>query len=222
LTIVEPAVSIIIPTRNEAANLPHALASIKACAVETEIIVVDAQSTDDTVSTARNAGCQVIENAPASRPRQMNLGARASSAPLLLFLHADTRLPLHGLDRALARLAADPSVVGGAFARRFDSPSLFLKITCTLASLRSRWWGLFLGDQAIFARRVSFDALGGFDESLPQCEDLDFSQRLRRLGPITLITPPVISSARRFECLGPFKTTLRDFKIARTFLKSSR
>jgi rSAM/selenodomain-associated transferase 2 len=219
---VQPTISIIIPTRNESGNLPRTLSSIKADPAAVELIVVDAASEDDTTKLAQAAGCRVIECPTASRARQMNLGARESSAPVLLFLHADTRLPPRGLDKIASHLNAHPAVVGGAFTRRFDSPSLFLKTTSALAGLRSQIWSLFLGDQAIFVRRKSFDELHGFNEALHQCEDLDFSRRLRALGPTTVIRPPVISSARRFEKLGPLKTTLRDFKIARTFLKSHR
>jgi rSAM/selenodomain-associated transferase 2 len=217
---VHPAISIIIPTRNEAGNLPRSLASIEAPSLHTEIVVVDAASDDDTTTIAKTARCRIIESPLASRPLQLNIGAKASIAPILLFLHADTRLPAHGLEQIATLLADNPKLVGGAFDRQFDSPSLFLKATCTLAGLRSRCWGLFLGDQAIFVRRQIFEKLGGFNESLNQCEDLDFSRRLRTLGPTAVIRPPVISSARRFEKHGPVKTTLHDFKIARTFLRS--
>ena len=108
--------------------------------------------------------------------------------------------------------------VGGGFARRFDSPSPFLKCTCLLAGLRNRSIGWFLGDQAIFVRRSVFNALRGF---LPvdRFEDLDFSRRAGRLGRLATLSPPVLTSARPFERVGPFRRTVRDFFLTIRYLQ---
>src|SRR5262245_46995647 len=104
----------------------------------------------------------------------------ACSRARLLFLHADTRLPASALDRIESTLLND-RVVGGGFARRYDSNSWFLRTTCLLAGLRTRMIGWFLGDQAIFVRRGTFEKLGGFRD-LELFEDLDFSMRMRQTG----------------------------------------
>jgi GT2 family glycosyltransferase len=144
----------------------------------------------------------------------MNLGARRAAADALLFLHADTQVPRGGLDRILRTLTETPSAVGGAFCRRFDSPSLLLRFTTRLAGWRSRHLGLFLGDQGIFVRRAIFEELRGFDESLALCEDLDFARRLRGKGRVVTLNPGVVSSARRFEARGPLRTTIDDLRRA--------
>ena len=138
----------------------------------------------------------------------MNLGARHAHGRALLFLHADTRLPASALARIESALLND-RVVGGGFARRYDSNSWFLRTTCLLAGLRTRMIGWFLGDQAIFARRETFEKLGGFRD-LELFEDLDFSMRMRQTGRVVTLSPPVISSSRRFIYRGPALTTLLD------------
>ncbi|MEM7146574.1 MAG: TIGR04283 family arsenosugar biosynthesis glycosyltransferase [Verrucomicrobiota bacterium] len=217
-----PAISVIIPTRNEADHLQATLESVNPGDLEAEIIVVDANSTDATVSIAIDAGCHVITSPVASRSKQQNLGAAQAAANILLFLHADTRLPPNALTQITSALNSPRNLVGGAFARFFDSPSLLLKLTCKLAALRSRHFHLFLGDQAIFVRRNIFEKLNGFDESVTQCEDLDLSLRLRQSGPTTVLSPPVLTSARRFQKHGPLKTTLNDFQTAYSFLESKK
>jgi len=146
----------------------------------------------------------------------MNLGTRHAHGRALLFLHADTRLPASALDRIESTLLND-RVVGGGFARRYDSNSCFLRTTCLLAGLRTRMIGWFLGDQAIFVRRGTFEKLGGFRD-LELFEDLDFSMRMRQTGRVVTLSPPVISSSRRFMDRGPVLTTLLDAWLTYRYL----
>lgn len=212
-------ISVIIPTHNEAQNLADTLTSLEANEVRSETIVVDGDSNDATLALAVDLGAATINLEEAHRAYQLNLGARQATAPILLFLHADTHLPEGALDKVVTILRDSPSLVGGGFLRRFDSPSLFLRATTWLAGLRSRHLGFFLGDQAIFVRKSIFEELNGFSESLPLCEDLDFSRRLRAKGRTIALGPPAISSARRFESLGPLHTTLRDVRHAWSYFQ---
>jgi rSAM/selenodomain-associated transferase 2 len=204
-----PLISVIIPAVNEAASLSVAAQNARSETVAHEIIVAAAPSEDGTASIAEKEGCFVVACPQAHRARQMNLGAAHARGEVLLFLHADTILPAGALDNISCALA-NLRIVGGAFARRYDSRSCFLRFTCILAELRSRTVGLFLGDQAIFVRREVFGTLGGFRE-IEIFEDLDFSQRMRRAGATMTLRPQVISSGRRFEARGPFMTTCCDF-----------
>lgn len=209
-------ISIIIPTHNEAGNLPATLASVAANGVLCEVLVVDAGSSDATADLAQSHAAQVVHSSQRNRGAQMNLGAHAARGDTLLFLHADTLLPATALARIEAALG-HPATVGGGFSRRYDSPSRFLRCTCRLAAIRCRWTGWFLGDQAMFVRRAVFDSLGGFRES-SLFEDLDFSRRLARVGRVTMIDEPVISSARRFDAHGPWRTTWKDFVMTCRYL----
>lgn len=211
-----PFISIIIPAVNEAASLPATLDRLRTQSIGHEVIVAVAPSYDGTASIAEANGCVVVESARRHRALQMNLGAARARGELLLFLHADTALGDGALEK-IADALADGRAAGGAFARRYETPSHFLRLTCFLAELRGRMLGIFLGDQGIFVRRSIFEALGGFRE-IEIFEDFDFSQRLRRVGRTVTLRPPVFSAGRRFYSRGPFVTTYRDLLMTCRYL----
>lgn len=204
-------ISIIIPTLNEAANLPQTISRSRGAL---EIIVADGGSSDETLKIARQPGVAVVQS-QRGRSQQMNAGAWAARGSILLFLHADTWLQ-EGSLQSLAAAMNDPRVAGGAFARRFRSDSPFLRFTCALALLRNRAIGWHLGDQAIFCRASIFRDLGGFAE-MRAFEDVDFSRRLRRMGRTVTLQPAVLSSARRFE-RGAVKRTALDLLLTMRYL----
>ncbi|HYK14154.1 MAG TPA: TIGR04283 family arsenosugar biosynthesis glycosyltransferase, partial [Burkholderiales bacterium] len=210
------SVSVIIPTLNEAATLRAAIDSARCDGMQSEIIIVDGGSFDGTIELSEAAGCTVLRTSPAQRARQMNAGARAARADVLVFLHADTHLASGALG-AICEKMRDPHLVGGAFVRRYDSRSRLLALTCQLAAVRNRLWGWHLGDQAMFVRASVFRKLGGFAE-IAIFEDLDFSRRLGRSGRIVTLCPPVISSGRRFAERGPLRTTLHDLLLTCGYL----
>lgn len=209
-----PEISIVIPVANEAEALPETLARISG--VPNEIIVVDAQSEDETAEIARRFACRLLEFPERHRARQMNFGAAAARGRILLFLHADTHLPADGLEKVLRAIDRD-GAIGGGFTRRYRSRSLTLALTCRLAGLRNRFFGWHLGDQALFVRRDVFGKLGGYRD-IPIFEDLDFSRRLRAAGRLATLRPPVLSSARRFAARGPLRTTFDDLRLTRRYL----
>lgn len=205
-------ISIIIPTLNEERWLPSVLNSIVSQKSKYEIILIDGGSDDNTLKIAQKHSCKILLSTKANRAHQMNLGAQAAIGDILLFLHADTLLSEDALETIENR---NPKYIGGAFRRRFDSPSILLSVTCRLADWRGALFGWFLGDSTIFVNRKSFEKLGGY-RNLPQLEDLDFSRRMKRKGPVVLLNPIVISSARRFRT-GILKTILTDFWLMACF-----
>jgi len=210
--------SVIIPTFNEQEELPETLRHLARNSAEHEVIVVDAGSSDETCRIAQANGARVKNSPRKQRATQMNLGVKAVRGDSLLFLHADTWLTGESLSK-IQTVLNNPKYVGGGFARRFRSPSLFLQMTCCLAELRCRAFGWFLGDQAIFVRRDVFEKLNGFPD-LDQFEDLDFCRRMKKCGPWATLKPPVLSSARRFR-EGPLKRTLADLRLTAHYLKSA-
>ena len=215
-------VSIVIPALNEAAALPATLDAVGAAGAgrEWEVILADGGSTDGTMHLASARGCALVQSPRVQRAAQMNAGAARAAGSILLFLHADTLLPpdaLHSIEKACAQ----PGVVGGGFARRYRSRSRWLSLTCRLAEWRNRWFGCYLGDQAIFVRRTVFEQLGGFAD-FDVFEDVDFSRRLARTGAMRLLRPPVLSSARRFVEGGVLRRSLTDaWLMSRYFLGAS-
>ena len=146
----------------------------------------------------------------------MNEGARQAAGEILLFLHADVILEQPPYSAMLDSLR-DEALVGGAFRRRFDSPSPLLHWGCRLADFRGRAWGVFLGDQAIFARRDVFWRLGGFGEML-LFEDFAFSRAMRHAGPTRLIPEPILASGRRFRREGSLRRLAKNLYLTALYL----
>lgn len=213
MATIENGVSVIIPTLNESQELPATLDSVTSTPIRHEVIVVDGGSTDHTARVAQTFSAKLVHCPTCQRAQQMNKGAMKARFPILFFLHADTLLPPNGLFEILQTMQR-PTLLGGAFARRFKHPSKLLSLTTRLADYRAKYLHCALGDQALFVRRAVFAEMNGF-KLWKQFEDLDFSIRLHQLGPTTLIQSPVITSARRFEKHGPLKQTL--FDLAQTF-----
>lgn len=205
-----PAIDLVIPVWNDAAALAQTLSNLGPDWPQDRIWIVDGGSRDDPEKVTREFGAHFLKTEVPSRAYQMNTGATMGFSAVILFLHADTRLPPQAASRISA--AVKGGAVGGAFSRRFDHPSLFLRLTCHAADWRGRWGGGFFGDQAIFATRRAFLEVGGFPQQ-PLFEDLEFSHQLARIGPTVLLRPPVISSGRRFLKKGPFRQTMADFAL---------
>ena len=210
--------SIIIPVLNEEKALPEALASLdrQEDPPAYEVVLADGGSTDGTVARFRQwAGSRTphrrvgrcLACPRAGRATQMNMGARAASGKALLFLHADTRLA-PGACRGIMQALIDPSVVGGAFRHRFLERGLLLGLISFWATTRSRLWGIHLGDQAMFARQASFEAIGAFQE-VPLFEDLRLSRALRARGRVITLPLSVATSARRLRQAGTLRMALR-------------
>jgi rSAM/selenodomain-associated transferase 2 len=208
------SISIIIPTLNEEEHLASTLAGLTS-EPGIEAIVVDGGSTDRTIQMAEGYGIRVL-SAPAGRARQMNTGAAQANGDILLFLHADTRLPVGFADHIRTALSKQ-GVVAGAFQLAIDGPGIGLRIIEKLANLRSRWLGLPYGDQAMFLPKSLFQELGGFPDQ-PIMEDFELARRLAKRGKIVILPLAVVTAARRWQRLGLLKTTLLNQAIVIAYL----
>jgi len=206
---------IVMPTLDEEAALARHLPA--ALAAADLVVVSDGGSTDRTLAIAEELGARVVRGEP-GRGQQLNRGARAglaAGADLLVFVHADTVLP-PGAPAAL-RAAVARGARGGAFLVRFDSELWKMRLGGWLVNLRTRWVRLPLGDQAQFATRETFAALGGFRD-WPLLEDVDFAWRLRRAGAMAILDARVTTSARRFLEHGSLRTVATNWLIWLLFL----
>lgn len=198
--------SIIMPVLNEEAVLEEQLAHLVAqCAGhDCELIIVDGGSYDATAAIAERYG-RVMAVAR-GRATQMNAGASAAMGDVLIFLHADTRLPDDAFT-AIERVLAVSRVVGGAFRVCFNCDRWPYRFVAFCTNLRSQLRRSFTGDQAYFVRAASFRAVGGYPEQ-PLMEDLEIITRLRRVGKVVLLPQYVITSARRHEKIGLLRSVL--------------
>lgn len=204
----DPAISIIIPVLNEAANLARTLQSVQCPSLQAsdlEVIVVDGGSRDATVEIAKEWGAQVVFSAP-GRSRQMNAGAAIAQGTILVFLHGDTRLPAN-YPALVHQTLAQPGVVAGAFDLAIDGTGWGFQWIEWGVRLRSRWLQLPYGDQALFLTRQVFQTVGGFPD-LPIMEDFVLVQQLQKLGNVAIAPAAVLTCDRRWQKLGILKTTL--------------
>lgn len=207
-------ITVIIPTLNESSTISQTLRHTVGLGFD-ELIVVDGGSADQTRSLVESLTLNlqpsafsqflVLTTTP-GRAKQLNAGANAGRSDVLLFLHADTRLP-DAAKQAIESALADQAVVGGRFDVRFDNPSAWARMISAFMNGRSRLTRISTGDQAIFVRRDIFERLGGFSE-IPIMEDIEFSSRLKREGAIAILHDRVTTSFRRWETNGPLKTIL--------------
>jgi rSAM/selenodomain-associated transferase 2 len=196
-------ISIVIPVLNESAYLPAAwdhLAPLLHQSVQ--IVLVDGGSTDGTFALAKRLGFTVIQ-APPGRAMQMNMGALRATGNVLLFLHIDTQLP-QDWQKAIHEHLKN-TICWGRFDVEIAGHAHMLKVVSCMMNWRSRLTGIVTGDQAIFMTRDAFENVKGFPVQ-PLMEDIEISKRLLRLSRPACITDQVITSGRRWETYGVWRT----------------
>jgi rSAM/selenodomain-associated transferase 2 len=208
-----PELSLVIPVLNESESINGNLRHISELNVDgsAEIIVVDGDPQGSTIRTIKPEGVRTAV-AEKGRAGQMNHGAALATGDILLFLHADTRLPSSAF--ALIRSTMnDKRYVGGAFDLGFDTKRAIFKITEMYVFLRTRLTKIPFGDQAIFIRREYFEKIGGYRD-LPIMEDVELMRRIRkRADNIRIIPRKVKTSVRRYEQEGILSCTLRNWLL---------
>jgi rSAM/selenodomain-associated transferase 2 len=203
--------SIIVPVLNEALILPALLDRLlplrrHGC----EVIIADGGSADGSASIAACAGFPVVRTTP-GRARQMNAGASQATGDVLLFLHADTQLP-DGAELPVVRALSDGHHCWGRFDVCIAGRPAMLRVVGWMMNRRSRLTGIATGDQAMFVTRTAFDAVGGFPDQ-PLMEDVEMSKRLCALSRPACLDHCVITSGRRWETRGIWRTILLMWRL---------
>ena len=197
------ALSIIIPTFNEAGNIAALINSLQKNDVYglIEIIITDGHSTDDTVVIARNAGATVVVSPNKGRSAQMNYGASFAKAGILYFLHADSFPPAGYADTISDQIKKGYCI--GCFRLQFDTAHWFLKANAWFT--RFNYNAFRFGDQSLFVLKEIFIKAGGFNERLVVMEDQEIIHRLKKYGKFKVMPQPIITSARKYTLNGIYK-----------------
>jgi rSAM/selenodomain-associated transferase 2 len=212
---IAPPLAVVIPSLQEAQRLALLLADLAPAAdLVRELVVVDGGSSDATARIALLGGARLIR-CSRGRGGQLALGVAATSAPWLLLLHADARLPRHWAHRLRAAIWADPGAAW-AFRLAIDGRDPRLRLVEWTVHWRSRWRQLPYGDQGLLLSRKLLTAAGGV-APLPLLEDLDLIQRLKRLAPIRLLPVALLVDGRRWQRLGVWRTALANAAIRRAW-----
>ena len=207
--------SIIIPVLDEAATVEETLAALEPLRERgAEVIVVDGGSRDRTVEQARPLADLVLA-APRGRGSQMNAGAAAAHDDVLLFLHADTRLPSDA-DRLVVDALAGSQRAWGRFDVTIAGRSRLLRVVAAMMNWRSRITGIATGDQAMFMTRAAFARAGGFPD-IALMEDVVLSRRLKGIGPPACLTARVTTSGRRWDRDGVVRTIFMMWRLRLAF-----
>lgn len=219
MTAAPIKLSIVIPLLNEADNLPKLMGHLAHLnPAPYQVILVDGGSTDNSVAIAKELIESLIDSSPsvisgqvidwqiiestAGRALQMNAGAELATGDVLLFLHADTQLPNH----AIADItSAVRQAAWGRFDVRLESSTWMLKVVSQMMNWRSRFSGIATGDQAIFIKKPLFEQLGGYPQQ-PLMEDIELCKRLKAIGKPACLRSKVITSARRWQQYGTWRT----------------
>jgi rSAM/selenodomain-associated transferase 2 len=207
-------ISVVIPVLNEENTIGASLRALMPLAPH-EIIVVDGGSSDRTRDICSSFTVTLLTS-DRGRARPMNHGGQHASGAVFLFLHADTRLPTSAFDDIAAALS-DPRYLGGHFDVELEGGHWMLKVIGRMISYRSRVTKVGTGDQALFVRREVFERMGGYPD-VPLMEDIAFCRTLKRMGGVACLRSRVVTSARRWEVDGVWRTILRMWTLKSLYL----
>jgi len=204
-------ISIIIPVLNEEKFLEQNKDILKSYIAEkNEIVLIDGGSRDNSVHIANLIGCKTFVT-KASRGYQLHLGALQSTNELLLFLHADTELPENAL-AIISEALIQNNKHWGCFEVCFSNSKFIYQIIAWFMNKRSCLTGIVTGDQAMFAKRESYFASGGFP-NFSIMEDIQISRQLKKIAPPVCLSEKVITSGRKWESQGAFKTIIKMWSL---------
>ena len=203
--------SIIIPVLDEAGGIVAALDALAPLRTRgDEIIVVDGGSSDQTAALARPLADEVLTGAR-GRARQMNAGGTIARGDVLVFLHADTRLPPQA-ERLILDGLSDSGRAWGRFDVAIEGAHPLFPLIAAAMNARSRLTGITTGDQAMFVTRAAFNAIGGFPE-IALMEDIEFARRLKRISPPLSLRARVTTSGRRWQQRGVLRTIVLMWRL---------
>ena len=212
-----PKISIIIPTINEANNLPLLLSDLSSIQKENEIIIVDCGSEDKTIEIANIYGAKVFISKERNRGLQLDIGAKNSKGDWLIFLHADTRLSHNWFRKINSVLKAGNNYIY-YFKFRINNKKIIYRVLEIFVNFRSKYFKQPYGDQGLIIHRTSYFKNNGF-RKIPLMEDVDFLKRLNNKKYLKQLNLPIFISSRKWERTNIFLQAIKNWHFRRRWLK---
>ncbi len=210
-------ISIIIPTINEANNLPLLLSDLSVIQKEGEIIIVDCGSEDKTIDVAKICGAKVFKAEERNRGLQLDIGAKNSKGDWLIFLHADTRLTHDWFKKINFVLKGDKNYIYN-FTFKINHKKIIYRVLEILVNFRSQYFKLPYGDQGLIIHRNIYFKNNGF-RKIPIMEDIDFLRRLNKKKDLKQLNLPIFISSRKWERTNIVRQAFKNWKFRRRWLK---
>ncbi len=210
-------ISIIIPTINEANNLPLLLSDLSIIKKKGEIIIVDCCSEDKTIDIANIYGAKVYKSKEKNRGLQLNMGAKNSREDWLIFLHADTRLTHDWFRKINSVLKGDKDYIY-YFKFKINNKKMIYRLLEILVNFRSQYFKQPYGDQGLIIHRTSYFKNNGF-KKIPLMEDVDFLRRLKNKKDLKQLNLPIFTSSRKWERTNIFSQAFKNWNFRRRWLK---
>jgi len=210
-------ISIIIPTINEANNLPLLLSDLSSIQKEGEIIIVDCGSEDKTIDIANLYGAKVFISKERNRGLQLDIGAKNSKGEWLIFLHADTRLTHDWFKKINSFLKGKKNIIY-YFEFKINHKKIIYRVLEILVNIRSKFFKQPYGDQGLIIHRTIYFKNNGF-RNIPLMEDFDFLRRLNNKNILKQLNLPIFTSSRKWEGTSIFLQALRNWNFRRRWLK---
>jgi len=210
-------ISIIIPTINEASNLPLLLSDLSSIQKEGEIIIVDSGSEDKTIDVANIYGAKVFISKERNRGLQLDIGAKNSKGEWLIFLHADTRLTHDWFEKINSFLKGNKNSIY-YFEFKINHKKIIYRVLEILVNFRSKFFKQPYGDQGLIIHRNTYFKNNGF-RKIPLMEDVDFLRRLNKKKDLKLLNLPIFISSRKWERTNIFLQAIKNWHFRRRWLK---
>ena len=212
-----PKISIIVPTINEANNLPLLLSDLSIVHEDGEIIIIDCGSKDKTIDIANIYGAKVYKSKEKNRGLQLNMGAKNAKGDWFIFLHADTRLSHDWLKKINSVLKGDKNHIY-YFKFKVDHKKLIYRVLEIFVNLRSQYFKQPYGDQGLIIHRATYFENNGF-RKIPLMEDVDFIRRLNKKKDLKQLNSPIFISSRKWERTNIFLQAFKNWNFRRRWLK---
>ncbi len=210
-------ISIIIPTINEASNLPLLLSDLSSIQKEGEIIIVDSGSEDKTIDIANIYGAKVFISKERNRGLQLDTGAKNSKGEWLIFLHADTRLTHDWFKKINSFLKGNKNIIY-YFEFKINDKKIIYRVLEILVNIRSKFFKQPYGDQGLIMHRTIYFKNNGF-RNIPLMEDVDFLMRLNKKKDLKQLNFPIFISSRKWERTNIFLQAIKNWQFRRRWLK---